>query len=280
MSVRIITDSTVDVSPASVPRLTRVPLNIFFGTEEYVDGITITHSEFYEKLVSGNVLPTTSQPTPAAFEAVFREAADHGDSVVVLTISSKLSGTYQSACIAAGDFDNVYVVDTLHAATGAGCLAEYALCLVDEGMDARTIAELLTEVRHKLRLFAVLDTLEYLKKGGRISGAVAFVGGMLSIKPVIGITDGAVGMVAKARGAKQGIATLISEVEKAGGIDMTKPFLLGYTGNDMGPVRDFAAKANHLWDGRDIAMPQLCSVVGTHVGPGAVAVAFFAKEIR
>lgn len=277
MSVRIITDSTVDVSPATAARLTRVPLTIFFGTEEYVDGVTISHHAFYEKLVTGNVLPTTSQPTPAAWEAAFEEATANGDSVVVLTISSKLSGTYQSACIAAEDFDNVYVVDTLHAATGAGCLAEYAVRLADEGMDAKTIADTLMETRQKLRLFAVLDTLEYLKKGGRISGTVAFVGGMLSIKPVIGISDGVVGVVAKARGAKQGVATLISEVEKAGGIDTTKPFLLGYTGNDMAPVQDFAAKANHLWGGQEIAMPQLCSVVGTHVGPGAVAVAFFAN---
>ena len=277
MSVRIITDSTVDVSPATAARLTRVPLTIFFGTEEYVDGVTISHHEFYEKLVTGNVLPTTSQPTPAAWEAAFEEATANGDSVVVLTISSKLSGTYQSACIAAADFDNVYVIDTLHAAAGAGCLAEYAVRLADEGMDAKTIADTLMETRQKLRLFAVLDTLEYLKKGGRISGTVAFVGGMLSIKPVIGISDGVVGVVAKARGAKQGVATLISEVEKAGGIDMTKPFLLGYTGNDMAPVQDFAAKANHLWGGQEIAMPQLCSVVGTHVGPGAVAVAFFAN---
>ena len=277
MSVRIITDSTVDVSPASSAKLTRVPLTIFFGTEEYIDGVTISHHEFYEKLVASNVLPTTSQPTPAAWEAAFEEATAAGDSVVVLTISSKLSGTYQSACIAAADFDNVYVVDTLHAAAGAGCLAEYALQLVDQGMAAKDIAETLTRERENLRLFAVLDTLEYLKKGGRISGTVAFVGGMLSIKPVIGISDGVVGVVAKARGAKQGIATLISEVEKAGGIDMDRPFLLGYTGNDPAPVQEFAAKANHLWNNQEIAMPQLCSVVGTHVGPGAVAVAFFAK---
>ena len=277
MSVRIITDSTVDVSRASAERLTRVPLRIYFDTEEFVDGITISHHQFYEKLVTSPVLPTTSQPTPAAFEAVFEEITAAGDTAVVLTISSKLSGTYQSACIAAEDFDNVYVVDTLHAATGAGCLAEYALQLADQGLDAKTIADTLTQHRDKLRLFAVLDTLEYLKKGGRISGTVAFVGGMLSIKPVIGINDGLVGMVAKARGAKQGIATLISEIEKTGGIDTTKPFLLGYTGNDPSGVADFEAKANYLWNEQKVATTQLCSVVGTHVGPGAVAVAFFAN---
>lgn len=277
MSVRIITDSTVDVSSAAGAKLSRVPLRIYFGTDEYIDGVTISHHEFYEKLINSPVLPTTSQPTPAAFEEAFEAVTAAGDTAVVLTISSKLSGTYQSACIAAADFDNIYVVDTLHAASGAGCLAEYALQLAEQGMDAKTIAETLTEDRSKLRLFAVLDTLEYLKKGGRISGTVAFVGGMLSIKPVIAINDGSVGMIAKARGAKQGIATLISEIEKAGGIDTTKPFLLGYTGNDPSGVADFEAKASYLWNEQEVQATQLCSVVGTHVGPGAVAVSFFAK---
>ena len=277
MSVRIITDSTADVSPASRAKLARVPLTIFFGTEEFVDGVTLTHSQFYDKLVTSQQLPTTSQPTPAAWEAAFEEATAAGDSVVALTISSKLSGTYQSACIAAADFDNVYVVDTLNAAHGAGCLTEYALRLAEEGMDAKTIAETLTACREKVRLFAVLDTLEYLKKGGRISGTVAFAGGMLSIKPVITLADGSVGVVAKARGAKQGALTLMSEIEKSGGIDLSKPCLLGYTGNDPAAVQDFAAKASHLWEGQDLPLTQLCSVIGTHVGPGAVSIAYFTK---
>ena len=280
MAVKFIIDSASDVLPGECKKLgaVHVPLTVRFGDKEFADAVDLSHKKFYKLLTSGKEEhPTTSQASPAAWAEVMEEATRDGDTAVVITVSSKLSGTYQSACIAAADFDNVYVVDTLHAATGAGCLAEYAVRLADEGLDAKTIADTLAEQRQKLRLFAVLDTLEYLKKGGRISGTVAFVGGMLSIKPVISISDGLVGVVAKARGAKQGVATLISEVEKAGGIDMTKPFLLGYTGNDTTPVQDFAAKASHLWDGREIAIPQLCSVVGTHVGPGAVAVAFFAK---
>lgn len=277
MRVRIITDSTADVSPSSLKRLTRVPLTIFFGTEEYVDGVTITHSDFYNKLVASDQLPTTSQPTPAAFAAAFEDATAAGDSVVVLTISSKLSGTYQSACIAAADFENVYVVDSLNAAIGAGCLTEYALRLADQGMDAKSIADALIQVREKICLFAVLDTLEYLKKGGRISSTVAFVGGMLSIKPVISVDDGVVGVVAKARGAKQGAVTLMKEIEKSGGIDLTMPCLLGYTGNDPAPLGDFAEKAAHLWEHSEVPHTQLCSVIGTHVGPGAVAVAYFTK---
>ncbi|MBR2889058.1 MAG: DegV family protein [Oscillospiraceae bacterium] len=277
MSVRIIVDSTADVSPASKARLTVVPLTIHFGTEEYVDGVTISHKEFYDKLVTSDVLPTTSQPTPAAFADVFEQAAAEGDSAVVITISSKLSGTYQSACIAAEDFDNVYVVDSRNAAIGSGCLVEYALNLVDRGMGAEEIARTLTQERENIRLFAVLDTLEYLKKGGRISSAVAFVGGMLSIKPVITVADGLVGVAAKARGARQGITTLMNLVEGTGGIDTVKPFLLGYSGNDAAPLGAFAEKAADLWNGQDAAQTQMCSVIGTHIGPGAVAVAYFTK---
>lgn len=277
MPIRIITDSTADVSPAAQARLTRVPLTILFGSEEYIDGVTISHHAFYEKLVSESQLPTTSQPTPAAFASAYAAAAKEGDPVVVITISSKLSGTYQSASIAAADFDNVYVVDSLNAAIGTGCLAEYALRLVDQGMDAPQIARELTQAREKIRLFALLDTLEYLKKGGRISGTVAFVGGILSIKPVISVTDGAVDMVAKARGSKQGTTVLREAIVKAGGIDHTMPFLLGYTGNDSTALDAFALQAEDLWDHAPGTKAQICSVIGTHAGPGGIAIAFFAK---
>lgn len=280
MSVRIVTDSTADVTAATRQRLTAVPLTIFFGQEEYVDGITITQPEFYKKLVESEVLPTTSQPTPAAFAAVYEEAEKAGDSVVVITISSGLSGTYQSACIAAADYGNVFVVDSQNAAIGTGCLAELALKLADSGVEAREIAETLNKEKEKLRLFGVLDTLEYLKKGGRISGTVAFVGGMLSIKPMITITDGLVALAGKARGTKQGNRMMVTAVEESGGIDYSKPIMLGYTGLDDRLLQNFISDSGALWEGLDRPLPQamICSVIGTHVGPGAVAVAYFTKQ--
>ena len=280
MSVRIVTDSTADMPAASKQRITAVPLTIFFGQEEYADGVTITHPEFYKKLVESDVLPTTSQPNPSLFEEVYAEATAAGDSVVVITISSGISGTYQSACIAAEDYDNVFVVDSQNAAIAAGCLAQRALDLADSGMEAREIAETLNKEKENLRLFAVLDTLEYLKKGGRISGTVAFVGGMLSIKPMITLTDGKVAMVGKPRGNKQGNKMMMAEVEKAGGIDHSKPIMLGYTGLDDTLLQNFIADSDELWAGHERPLPQamICSVIGTHVGPGAVAVAFFANN--
>ena len=280
MSVRIVTDSTADMTAAAKARVTAVPLTIFFGQEEYADGVTISQAEFYKKLTESDALPTTSQPNPTLFEDVYAEATAAGDSVVVITISSGISGTYQSACIAAADYDNVFVVDSQNAAIAAGCLAQRALELVDCGLEAKEIAAILEREKQNLRLFAVLDTLEYLKKGGRISGTVAFVGSMLSIKPMITLTDGKVAVIAKPRGNKQGNKMLMAEVEKAGGIDRSKPIMLGYTGLDDALLQNFIADSANLWEGMNQPLPQamICSVIGTHVGPGAVAIAFFANE--
>ena len=281
MSVRIIVDSTTDLPEQTARRVTVVPLTIHFGEQQYVSGVDIDARKFYEMLVEGDVLPTTSQPTPYAFTQVFQEAVDAGDTVVCITVSSKLSGTYQSACIAAADFPGkVFVVDSLTVAIGGGILTEYALSLTDKGMDAEEIAWKLMQKREKVRLLALLDTLEYLKKGGRISSAVAFAGGLLNIKPVIAVADGEVKMLGKARGSKQGNNLLVQEIDKAGGVDFEKPLLLGYTGLSDVLLQKYIVDSAALWQGKVEQLPVsiVGSVVGTHAGPGAVAVAFFAAE--
>lgn len=281
MSVRIIVDSTIDLPEQTARRVTVVPLTIHFGEQQYVSGVDIDARKFYEMLVEGDVLPTTSQPTPYAFTQVFQEAVDAGDTVVCITVSSKLSGTYQSACIAAADFPGkVFVVDSLTVAIGGGILTEYALSLTDKGMDAEEIAWKLMQKREKVRLLALLDTLEYLKKGGRISSAVAFAGGLLNIKPVIAVAEGEVKMLGKARGSKQGNNLLVQEIDKAGGVDFEKPLLLGYTGLSDALLQKYIVDSAALWQGKVEQLPVsiVGSVVGTHAGPGAVAVAFFAAE--
>lgn len=281
MSVRIIVDSTTDLPEQTARRVTVVPLTIHFGEQQYVSGVDIDARKFYEMLVEGDVLPTTSQPTPYAFTQVFQEAVDAGDTVVCITVFSKLSGTYQSACIAAADFPGkVFVVDSLTVAIGGGILTEYALSLTDKGMDAEEIAWKLMQKREKVRLLALLDTLEYLKKGGRISSAVAFAGGLLNIKPVIAVADGEVKMLGKARGSKQGNNLLVQEIDKAGGVDFEKPLLLGYTGLSDALLQKYIVDSAALWQGKVEQLPVsiVGSVVGTHAGPGAVAVAFFAAE--
>jgi len=278
MSVRIIVDSTADLMPEVKSRMHVVPLTVHFAEAEYVDGVTITHKAFYEKLVECDTLPTTSQATPEAFAAQFRAATEAGDTAVVITIASQLSGTCQSAMIAAADFEGIYVVDSSTAAIGTGILAELALGLADSGMDAATIAATLEKEKQNIRVVALLDTLEYLKKGGRISRAVAFAGGVLNIKPVVSIVDGQICMLGKARGSRQGNNLLVSEIEKAGGVDFSKPILLGYTGLSDALLQKYMEDSKALWSEVDhLPWTIIGSVIGTHAGPGAVAVAFFKK---
>ena len=281
MSVKIIVDSTADLTPAVRSRVEVVPLTIHFGEEEYIDGVTIDSRTFYEKLIESDVLPTTSQATPYAFEEVFRRAVEDGSQAVCITCSSRLSGTYQSAVIAAEEFEGrVYVVDSQTIALGSAILAEYALSLVQQGMDAETITWKLMQKREKVRLLAMLDTLEYLKKGGRISAAVALAGGLLNIKPVICIENGEIKMLGKARGSWQANNLLVQEIGKAGGVDFKKPVLLGYTGLSDALLKKYIQDSASLWEGHlDHRNCEVVgSVVGTHAGPGAVAVAFFAAD--
>lgn len=279
MSVQIIIDSTADLPAETKRRTTVVPLTVCFGEEEFIDGVTIDHKTFYEKLIECDVLPTTSQATPAAFEEVFQQVIQAGNTAVVLTISAHLSGTYQSAVIAAEDYPGIYVVDSHSTAIGAGILAELALQLADDGMPAEEIARRMEQERDKVCIVAMLDTLEYLKKGGRISKAVAFAGGLLSIKPVISLENGELQILGKARGSRQGNNLLVQEIGKAGGVDFEKPLLLGYTGLSDILLQKYVEDSKALWENATdkLEFVTIGSVVGTHAGPGAIAVAFFKK---
>lgn len=279
MAVKIIIDSTTDLIPEIKSRVTVVPLTVHFGEEEYIDGVTITHKEFYEKLIETDVMPHTSQATPADFADVFEQVANAGDSAVVLTLSSKLSGTYQSAMIAAADYDNIFVVDSDSVTIGAGILAELALQLADSGMDAKSIAERLEEDKKDVRIIAMVDTLEYLKRGGRVSKTVAFAGGLLNIKPVLSVVGGEIIMLGKARGSKQGNNLLVTEIEKSGGVDFGRPVLLGYSGLSDILLQKYIEDSADLWKNgvSELHSTVIGSVIGTHAGPGAIAAAFFKK---
>lgn len=279
MCVRIIVDSSTDVSEKYREKIQFVPLTVRFGDREYLDGVEISKHQFYEMLVESDVLPTTSQATPAAFAEYLESVASAGDSAVVITLSSKLSGTYQSAVLAAEDYPNIYVVDSQSVAIGTGVMAQYAVELAQQGMGAEEIAQVLTQQREKVCVVALLDTLEYLKKGGRISKTVAFAGGMLNIKPVVTVQDGAVALIGKARGSRNGNNLLVEKIREAGGVDFERPVLLGYTGLSSALLEKYVDDSKALWadhvDKLDGCL--LCSVIGTHAGPGAVAVAFFRK---
>lgn len=279
MKTRIIVESTSDLLPGIKERVHVVPLTVRFGEEEYIDGVTINHKVFYEKLVESDVLPTTSQATPHAFAEEYEKAAQAGESAVVITVSSKFSGTYQSAVIAAQEYDNIYVVDSGSVAVGGAILIERALELLDEGLEAKEIAERLEEEKKNIVIVALVDTLEYLKKGGRISKTVAFAGNVLNIKPVLAVIDGEILMLGKARGSKQGNNLLVQEIEKAGGIDFSRPILLGFTGLSDALLLKYIEDSKYIWEKglEKVRYTTIGSVIGTHVGPGAIAVAFYKK---
>ena len=280
MSVQIIVDSSVDVAERFRERLHIVPLIIHFGKEELIDGVTINKEQFYRRLVESEQLPFTSQASPVAFQKVYEEVTQAGDSAVVITLASKLSGTYQSACIAAEDFDNIYVVDSQTAAIGTGVLTEYALARAEAGADARELAAELERKREDVCLVALLDTLEYLKRGGRISKTAALAGGLLNIKPMITVRDGEVVLIGKARGAKQGNSLLVEKIRACGGIDFDLPILLGYSGLSGESLETYVEYSHDLWERGTEILDKTCisGVIGTHTGPGVVAAAFFRKH--
>lgn len=277
--VRIITDSGSDITAPFPANLTVLPLTIRFGDQEYRDGVDIDHKMFYEKLTSGKELPSTSLISPGDFEAAYDQAEAAGESVVAIILSSKLSGTWQSACLAADGRENVHVVDSVNATLGEQILVRYALRLADEGKSAAEIVSCLEAAKSRIVLMGLPDTLEYLHRGGRISKTVAVLGGALSIKPVLKLVDGVVIMIGKARGSKNGNNYLIQEVKK-NGIDFTMPFCLGYTGLDDSQLRRYIADSRELWEGNADTLPitTVGATIGTHVGPNAIVLSYFGKE--
>ena len=277
MKTRIIVDSSADLTPEYLERVHVVPLTVHFDDEELLDGVTLDRHTFYEKLVECDVLPTTSQASPQAFINEFEKAKQAGEQAVVITVSSKLSGTYQSATIAALDYENIYIVDTGSASIGSAILVELALQYLDTGMSAQEIAAKLEAEKEKIVVVALVDTLDYMKMGGRVSKTVAFAGNVLNIKPVISLLSGEIKLLGKARGSKQGNNLLVQEIQKAGGVDFSKPLLLGYTGLSDALLLKYIEDSRHIWEvGLDaVRYVTIGSVIGTHAGPGAVAVAFF-----
>ena len=283
MSVKIVLDSTTDLTPELAGKFEVVHLTVNFGEEEFIDGVTINKDEFYAKLIESDVIPTTSQATPEAFEKTFRKIVENGDEVIAITVASKLSGTYQSACIAAEEFPGkVRVIDGKSVAIGTAILAEHAIGLVEKGLSADEISKEIEEKSNDIIIVALIDTLEYLKKGGRLSKTAAFAGGLLNIKPVVSVEDGEINILGKARGSKQGKNFLVKEIEKVGGVDFEMPVLLGYTGHDHYMLEKYIEDSRYLWEesAKDLRSTCIGSVIGTHVGPGAIAVAFFKKTTK
>ena len=288
MSVRIITDSASDISQelAKELNITVLPLKVRFGEEEFLDGVTLSNRQFYERLIETDEIPKTSQITPFEYRNHFEKAVKAGEQVICFTLSSGVSGSYQSACVAAQEFEgDVFVVDTQQFCISEAIIVERAVQMRDSGMDAAAVFEAIEVEKKDAHVLAIFNTLEYLKLGGRISAAAAFAGGLLSLKPVLSIEDGVVKILGKARGSRNGNNMLTEFAEKLGGIDFERPFCFGYTGFSDETLKKYIHDSARLYEDKiDVNNPdkfrihKVGATIGTYAGPGAIAVAFFAAK--
>ncbi|MBO7697807.1 MAG: DegV family protein [Erysipelotrichaceae bacterium] len=280
MGVKIVTDSGSDMPQARARELgiTVLPLTFRFGNDEYLDGVTMTSKEFYERMEQEPELPKTSQITPYRYTEVFKELTADGSDVLYICISSGVSGTIQSATMAASEFDGkVRVFDSRHFCISEALLAEYAKRLADEGKSLDEIYDAVEKARDKVRIIAIFATLENLKRGGRISSTTAFVGEVLSIKPLITITDGVVDIPGKVRGMKKGYQAMRDYILNEGGIDLSMPCGFAYSGSEDTNINEFIAMNKDLYGDVDVPTSYVGATVGTYAGPGAIATAYFVK---
>ena len=279
--IRIITDSTADLSLDYSKELNVgiVPLNIIIEGKEYKDRITLQPDEFYQMLEKSETIPTTSQPSPKDFLDAYQDGIANKDDIIVFTLSSKISGTYQSANIAKdlSEYDNIYVIDTLSTITGQRIIVEKACQLRDEGKSALEIVNYIEDFKHRVKIYAIVDTLEYLYKGGRLSKSTATIGNLLKIKPIISVVDGKVELVAKSRGTKKATAKTIDLISESGEIDLNESYYLGYTGlpDKMDKFEAILKEELGLKNTSDYAL--VGPAIGTHAGPGANAFVYVEK---
>ncbi len=280
--VKILVDSSSDFdeNEAKEYGIEMVPMEITFGETTYLDGVNLSHKEFFEKLIESVEIPKTSQINEFRFSEAFEKLTQNGDEVVAIVLSSKLSNTYNSAVKASKKFGGkVFVVDSLNACIGERVLILYALKLIKQNKSASEIADELNKKKKDIKVLAVLATLKYLRKGGRISSLAAFTGELLSIKPVVAVVDGEVKLVGKAIGSKKGNNLLNQEIEKCGGVDFEMPYCVAYSGLSDTFLQKYLKDHAHIWQHETNEIPtyMIGSTIGTHVGPDAIAVAFFKK---
>lgn len=280
--IKIVTDSACDYSREEIESLgiDVIPLKVSFGSEEYLDGVTLDHYQFFEKLIETDEFPKTSQIPPFEFVEHFNKHIYNGDTIICITLSSYLSGCYQSACLAAQGLEGkVYVVDSENATVGERVLIELALRYIAEGRDAKEIVKNLNEKKKEICVIGLLSTIEYLKKGGRISAVAAAACNLFSIKPVIAVSHGQVVLLGKARGSKNGHNKFRELIEKQGGIDFNMPYCLAYSGLSDKILQKYISDNEDVYKDKIDKLPisTIGCTIGTHVGPDAIAAAFFKK---
>ena len=282
MSIQIITDSAADYTMDELKRrnIQCVPMSVSFGEEHYIDGVTITKEMFYDKFLNSKETPKTAQPSPAEFLDRFEAAKEAGDTVIAILVSSALSGTYQTAMMAKdmADYDKIYIVDSRSASLGIRILVDIAVNMRDQGLAADDIISEIESLKKRIRIYAGLDTLEYLYKGGRISRGVASIGALANIKPIVTFkSEGTVELCGKQVGIRHAIKYIAKMVD-ADKPDERYPVYYLYS-HDRGNVAGFIRNLEKL--GFVVENPKIREIgptIGSHIGPDAFGIVYISHD--
>lgn len=280
--IRIITDSTSDIGLdyAKELNIEIVPLKVIFNTAEYKDRIDLQPEKFYELLENCDALPTTSQPAPQDFMDFFEDAKQKKDSVILITLSSGLSGTYQNACMAKDlvEYEDIHIIDSLSATQALRLIVEKAVSLRDKGFSAEEIVKEIENYKTRVKIYGIVDTLEFLLKGGRLSRTSATVGSVLKLKPIIGFKEkGKLDVFGKARGTQKATDKLIDLIKQGNEIDLDEPVCIAYTGNNTS-IEKFENKLKDELGIKNVKHGVVGPVIGTHAGPGACLITYVTKK--
>jgi DegV family protein with EDD domain len=277
--IKIVTDSTAYL-PQDIIRqhdIRIVPLYVHFGEEAFKEGVELSHEEFYARLQKAPRLPTTSQPSAGEFHEVFNELTDAGHEIITLTISSKLSGTWNSA-MAAKDMlpeAKISVVDTLSTAVGLRLMVEVAAEAAATGATRQEITAQVAAIREKMHLVFVVDTLEYLAKGGRIGNARALLGTVLKVKPILALEDGVIEPVEQVRSKRKAMARLVDIICESVGDKGADAQVAAMNALVPEEAKAFAQEVEARLGCAESSMSMVGPVIGTHTGPGVVGAAFY-----
>nr|WP_276939089.1 DegV family protein [Helcococcus sueciensis] len=275
MTIRLIIDSASEytLDEANKKGLDFIPLILNLEDKSYRDGIELTKNDFFYYLINKGAKPSTSQPSPHDYEEVFKNIVENGDKGICITISSEVSGTYQSAMLAREKYkDSIEVIDSRNATIGERILIDIAKDMIDEGLEFDQIVNKLNTIKNEIKVYGILDTLEYLKRGGRVSSVQSLIGGLLSIKPILSVVDGKVEMIDKSRGIKKGFNKLYEFIDIEGK-DIDRIYF-GYSGLDKTNLELFIENMKGV-DKQQVNIIQLGTTIGTHAGPGGVVVAYY-----
>lgn len=275
MTIRLIIDSASEytLDEANKKGLDFIPLILNLEDKSYRDGIELTKNDFFDYLINKGAKPSTSQPSPHDYEEVFKNIVENGDKGICITISSEVSGTYQSAMLAREKYkDSIEVIDSRNATIGERILIDIAKDMIDEGLEFDQIVNKLNTIKNEIKVYGILDTLEYLKRGGRVSSVQSLIGGLLSIKPILSVVYGKVEMIDKSRGIKKGFNKLYEFIDIEGK-DIDRIYF-GYSGLDKTNLELFIENMKGV-DKQQVNIIQLGTTIGTHAGPGGVVVAYY-----